>query len=147
MSPRSLRFSAALSFAFVLVIGGCQSLRPLSTRSPAGERVITEAQIRATGATSAWEALRRTLPHLGMREDRNGRPSKIYRRGQSSILLDDQPSIYVDGARIADVQRLRQMPASDISRLRFLSGIDGTTRYGTNSGDGVILIQTKGSAL
>ena len=107
-----------------------------------GERVVTAEQVRATGATTAWEVMKRTLRGISFNDDRQGNPKRLSVRGSSSIHLADQPSIFIDGVRVTDFRRLDQMPASDIAEIRYLDGLTGTTRYGTNSGDGVILIYT-----
>ena len=72
-----------------------------------------------------------------------GTPSRIQRRGSSTILLTDQVLIFVDHVRIADVGLLAQMNASDIEQIQVLNGVHATTYYGTNAGDGVILMNTR----
>ncbi|MGH7476494.1 MAG: TonB-dependent receptor [Longimicrobiales bacterium] len=104
---------------------------------------MTEDEIAASGATTLFEALRRTLPGLLVSQGRDGRATGIARRGQSSIELSDRPAVFIDGARIADLVDLNRIPARDVASIRFLNGLDGTTYYGTNSGDGVILVTMK----
>lgn len=87
--------------------------------------------------------MRFTMRSISMKETRHGRPARIERRGNSSIYLDDQVQVFLDGLRIFAYQVLDDMPASDISRIEVLSGVDATTRYGTNAADGVILIYTR----
>jgi len=53
--------------------------------------------------------------------------------------------IFVDGVQVADFRMLGEMPASEIAGMRFMSGIDVSTRYGTGGGNGAILIRTKRS--
>jgi hypothetical protein len=132
----------ALLLLLIPLATGCASLTAAGSGS-GHDSLVTAEEIAQSGASDAWDAIRKTLPHLDLREDRNGRPARMHRRGASSLLLEDRPSIFLDGVRITDVQRLSQIPAFEIAEIRFLSGIDGTTRYGTNSGDGVIVIQTK----
>jgi outer membrane cobalamin receptor len=145
MSMR-LAYPAIASTLLVIFLPACSFHS--SERGAAGsdEHVVTEEEIRASGGTTAWEVMKRTLPGISFRDDRNGNPSRISARGASSILLQDRPNIFIDGIRITDFTRLDQVPASDIAMIRFLNGITGTTRYGTNSGDGVILIYTKNGA-
>lgn len=106
-------------------------------------RFVTGEQVRVSGATTAWEAMKRTIPGISFRDDRHGNPIRMSVRGPSSIHLADAPNIFVDGIRVTDFTRLDQIPASDIEMIRFLNGISATTLYGTNSGDGAILIHTK----
>ena len=45
-----------------------------------------------------------------------------------------------------DLDMLTSIPADNIARIHILSGIDGTTYYGTNTVTGVIMIFTKDGA-
>lgn len=133
----------AFSLALLAALVGCSTL-PISTGTR-GARVVDAARIQQSGASNAWDAMRLTLNGIRFYEDKNGQPSRMEYRGASSMLLADLPSIFIDGIRISDFRRLHGMPAAEIATIRFLTAVDGTTRYGTNSSDGVILIRTKGS--
>ena len=109
-----------------------------------GDRIfITADQIERSGSTTAWEALRKLVPQLTYGEKKSGQPSKLERRGQSSLLLSDAPLVFLDGVRLADFRSLQQLSAATIESIEVLNGIDGTTYYGTNAVSGVILIRTK----
>ena len=108
-----------------------------------GEHLITEEEITATGARTAWEALRRTAPYLNMSERGNGQPALMRRRGKSSILLNDAPLVLLDGVRMPDFRNLESIPAHTIDHMIIIRGIDATTYYGTNAVGGVVLIATK----
>ncbi len=73
---------------------------------------------------------------------RTGENLRIRRRGRSSVYLNDDPRVFIDQVRIADLSVLDGMPAGDIAAIVVLSGLDGTTYYGTNAGNGVVLIFT-----
>ena len=125
-------------------LAGCSVVQASkrSTEAPFG-RVITAAQIERSGATDAWDVLRRSSTSLSLSERGNGEPSRIARRGQSSVFLKDVPRVFVDGMEMSDFRYLRQVPANSIVTMRILTGIEATTYYGTNSGSGVIVIHTK----
>ncbi|HEV2749395.1 MAG TPA: Plug domain-containing protein [Gemmatimonadales bacterium] len=109
-----------------------------------GDRIfITADQIERSGSTTAWEALRKLVPQLTYGEKKSGQPSKLERRGQSSLLLSDAPLVFLDGVRMPDFRNLQQLSASTIESIEVLNGIDGTTYYGSNAVSGVILIRTK----
>ncbi len=112
------------------------------TNAPSGGRVITAEDIAASGAKTAWDAVRLTVPNVQLRENR-GRPTRIQRRGRASIYLDDQVRVMVDNVRVTDIRVLEQVAASDIRTIEVLSGLDATTYYGGTSTSGVILIKTK----
>jgi outer membrane receptor protein involved in Fe transport len=128
------------------VLGGiaCGRSSQDSGRHPGpARRVITAEQIAKTGAKSCWDAVRFTVRSISTRETADGRPLRIERRGNSSVYLDDQVQVFMDGLRIFEFQVLDNTPASDIARIEVLTGLDATTRYGTNAADGVILIYTR----
>jgi outer membrane cobalamin receptor len=110
----------------------------------AGSRIlITEAMIARSGGQTAWEVLRREVPQFAYRENRSGQATGMERRGPSSFLLNDAPMLIVDGARNVDFRSLQQIPASTLFSIEVLTGIEGTTYYGTDAVGGVILIRTK----
>jgi outer membrane cobalamin receptor len=104
--------------------------------------IITQEQIAETGARTMWDALTRTVRYTQFQESGLGKPQRIRRRGSSSIVLTEDMPIFIDRVRVTDIQVLASLPARDIARIQVLSGLNATTYYGTNSGDGVILIQT-----
>ena len=108
-----------------------------------GEQIITEEAIAQSGASTAWDVLKHAAPHLHFREDRNGQPSRMWRRGRGSMVLNESPMVILDGIRVPDFRALDQIPASTIQQISILTGIEGTTYYGTNAMGGVILIRTK----
>lgn len=141
-----VRCLPAVAVLLGLLLPGCAMQRAAVGEDRSGELVVTEEEVRASGATTAWEVMKRTIPRISFVDDARGNPRRMSVRGASSMYLSDRPNIFIDGVRVTEFMRLDQMPASSIATIRFLSGITGTTRYGTNSGDGVILIQTKNGA-
>ena len=121
--------------------------RPVGTEVEEGEEsrgeVFTAEDIAKTGATTAWEAMARLVKYAIFTETSRGEPDRIRRRGASSINLHEDMLVLVDGIRVMDVRSLGDLPAGVIRRIQVLSGLDGTTRYGTGAGDGVILISTR----
>lgn len=141
--PRRRTVCHLLIGAFCVVGSACLPPQTPLARNHNSALLITADEIARSGAKTAWEAIRFTVKHINLQQTANGAPRRILRRGQSSIRLRDEVRIFVDDSRIADVGVLRQIAASDIALIRVLSGLDATTRYGTNSGDGVILISTR----
>jgi outer membrane cobalamin receptor len=104
---------------------------------------IDEDRIQRSGGATAWEVLKREAPVLTYRENRYGQPARFERRGRASILLDNPPMVFVDGVRMSDFKVLDELPVSVLRDIWVLSGIDGTTYYGTDAVSGVILVRTK----
>ena len=126
----------------VAAAGGGARTGAAQSNAPSAGRVITAEAIAASGAKTAWEALRLTVPNVQLRESR-GKPARITRRGKASIYLDDQTRVIIDNVRLSDIRTLEQMAASDILTIEVLSGLDATTYYGGTSTSGVIVIKTK----
>lgn len=133
MRWRSFRRTSAT--VVVVLATGCATANAIHDDND--DRVITAAQIDSSGAHTAWDAVRKLLPQL------NVDAGSINHRGQSSILLTDAVAVILDGARLADYHALADIPADEIETMRFISGTRGTTLYGLNAGDGVLVIVTK----
>jgi outer membrane receptor for ferrienterochelin and colicin len=142
------RMMMAMTAGVVLFGTGC-SVRPITggtdgSPSPRGRTVDAE-DIARSSVRTAWDALQLLGAFLRLEEDKDQRPARMTARGQSSILLDSEPQVVMDGVRLVEYTVLRGMNANVIERIEFLTGPEATTRYGTNSGHGVILITTRTS--
>ena len=137
-------FVVTVSAAVSLSACAGRQYRPADSR--AGVQVITAEQIARSGASTAWDVLKREAPTLTLRDTRGGRPASAGRRGRSSIVLQDAPLVVLDGVRLTDFRALDGIPAVTILTISVYTGIEGTTYYGTNAVSGVIVIQTKDGA-
>jgi vitamin B12 transporter len=138
------RFVFALLSIIVAIVPACgPSASHGSQNFPAAGRLITMDQIERSGGRTAWDVLKREAPMFLFSEDRNGRPSRLGRRGRASIILDDSPLLFVDGIRWVDFKGLADLPASSLFSIWLLSGAEGTTYYGTDATAGVIVIRTR----
>ncbi len=142
MTARQRRLVWSLS---LVSVAGCIHPRPMRPgEDHSGATLyLTQEQIERCGALNAWEALERLAPQFTFREDRNGQPSKLERRGHTSILLSDAPRVFVDGTELVDFRSLTTIGANTLLSIEILSPLDGTTYYGSNAVSGVILIRTK----
>ena len=126
-----------------LLLGCGPAVRNETSHVPAGTFLITAEQIEKSGAHTAWQALKQNAPMLNLRDDSNGRPASITRRGRSSLLLDDSPMVMLDGVRLPDFHALDTIEAQSIITILIYDGVEGTTYYGTDAVSGVIVIKTK----
>ncbi len=133
------------AIVFAASLPACHTMHSPAARgaNAPGSRVITEEQIERTGARSAWDLVRATVPFTQFSETRQGLPTRMRRRGKSSIFLNDDIRILLDGAPLEDITPLRDIPAFDVATIEIVSGIDATTRFGTNYGSGAVIIHTK----
>lgn len=131
--------------AAATLLAGCGGHRAPAGKlaDPTSGRTVTADMIEQSGAKTAWDALRFTVPNFGFRETPRGTPARVAHRGRSSMLLDDQPRVILDGTRLTDFHVLDQIPARDVLSIHVMSGIDGTTYHGTGAGNGVIIIRTR----
>lgn len=146
MPTRSLAYLATITALTIpAATAGCGAARSQSDgeqRSQSSTLITTE-QIAASGATTAWEALRRTVTNYTFRETGSGAPLRISHRGRSSMNLSDRPIVLLDGVQLSEIRVLQQIPASDLASIEVFSGISATTYYGTNANNGVISIRTR----
>jgi len=130
----------------VIGLAACGASRSQSPNAASVPRdlgtLITQEQIAASGARTAWDALRLTVKSIQLRETR-GNASRIQRRGRSSIYLDDQVRVVLDNVRVSDLQMLQQIAASDIATIQVLNAMDATTYFGGTSASGVVIITTR----
>src|SRR5712692_9347144 len=137
------RRSLLLSSLLLAACGPSVAKRHIGYETRAGEIVIDQDAIERSGANSAWEVIKRAAPQFSTAETRNGQPTRLTRRGRSSVLLNDAPLLFIDGIRTVDFRALEYIPAKTIFQIDILNGIEGTTYYGTNAVGGVILVRTK----
>jgi outer membrane cobalamin receptor len=143
-----MRQAGSTSLALLVVtaaLAACvTSTVPRSEPRPRVE-IITSDDIAKSAYTNAWDLLRGKARRYDFAEDIFGRPRSIkLRRGRSTINMagSDTPMILVDGARLTDIQALRDLPTNAIESIELMNGIKGTASQGTNSSAGVIYIHT-----
>lgn len=124
--------SSVSIIALALIMASCSSVGTGSATSRFSN-VITAEELADVDYMNGLEALRRL------------RPNWLRVRGQGTFSRQASAGIrlYVDGRRRNDIFELERIQTSDIREMRFLTGREATTRYGTDHGDGAILIQTK----
>ncbi|HEX2187389.1 MAG TPA: Plug domain-containing protein [Longimicrobiaceae bacterium] len=136
------------SSPFALLLGGflaACTLAPLSTPADgpvAGGRVVTAEQIRESGARTAWQALERQPGLLRTGTAGGGRVTARGSRAVPGTLAAREPLLVLDGARMADMGILRDVPAESVQSIRVLGAIEGTALHGAAGGNGVVEVRT-----
>jgi len=136
--------SVMVTVVGALLLGGCgtHGARDEARPSQLSGQYVTAEDIRASGASSAWEALKYTV-RTHRFTDYHGVPTRIQSdRGQGSMVLREDPLVFLDGARLTDITILRMIPANNLYSIQVLTGPDATTYYGTSAVAGVILLET-----
>src|SRR5256885_15485050 len=96
------------------------------SNAPSGGRVITADDIAASGAKTALDAVRLTVPNVQLRENR-GRAARIQRRGRARIYLDGQGRGLEDNVRVTDIRVTGQGAGSENIQIRVMYGVDWNT--------------------
>lgn len=92
---------------------------------------ITALDIQALdGVKTAYDAVRALRPQF-----LRARPSGSVRNRQPVPI-----AVYVDGTYRGGTEILTQLQANAVAEIRWLSGTDATTRFGTNHESGAILV-------
>ncbi len=137
--PRS-----AFSFLAVTLVAACATA-PVGDAMAPKERegqIITREDIERSGARDGWEALRWGANHLNFQYTREGSPVRVTHRGVGSFVIDPQVLLIVDGAQMHSLSALENIPAASIEYIQILAARVGVVKYGTNGGNGVIVVQT-----
>ncbi|MEO7997052.1 MAG: TonB-dependent receptor plug domain-containing protein [Gemmatimonadaceae bacterium] len=116
--------------------------------SATGSRVVTREMIVKWNVSDAYQAIERGGGYK-LASSSGGGVSVSQRRGPASIQSKSasSPVLLIDGAMVMDYSMLRQIRASQIERIDFLSPSDATQRFGTtSSGAGAIIVSTRGSS-
>ena len=108
-----------------------------------GGRVVDAEDIAASSARTAWEAMQLLGAFLRLDEDKDRNPARMTSRGRSSILLSSQPLVFLDGVRLVELGLLKEMSAFHVERIEFVTGPSASIRYGTNAGNGAVVITTR----
>lgn len=146
--PRSLALAALAAFSLIQ-LAGCASARPAAQDREElpgvvpGGLLLSQADIVQLRALNAMEAIERANSHLVIARTRANSPVRITQRGIGSLIQNPEILLVVDGARVNRAeQMLLSIPAQSILYIQILTGRDATLRFGSESANGVILVQT-----
>ena len=111
----------------VLTAAACSSTGTTSARRSSSD-VLTAEDLETVGALNCYEAVQRL------------RPSWLRTRGRVSMASQQGIRLYVDGMHRGYVSEMTAIRASAVERMEHLSGPQATSRFGTDHGDGAILL-------
>lgn len=146
-TPRSRGHTRLPFFPTILTLiltAGCATAPLGSGAFPPGRDglLLTREEIAKTGARNAWEAIRLGATHLNIQFPREGSPARVTLRGTDSFLISAEVLLVVDGTQMASLSYLEDIRVENIDYIQILSASEGTIRYGTNAGNGVIVVKT-----
>jgi hypothetical protein len=132
----------------LLTINACASSHSRSTSSPRHDpNLITREDIVRSGARDAFEALRLAHTNITLSEARGqmtlARDVEATSRGRSSLLLSPQMLLVVDDVQRLSVSALHEIPADNVEWIRVMTSLEATPLYGTEGGNGAIVVRTR----
>ena len=137
---------AVVAMVSVLTQEGCASTRSAGGQEPRphDRGLISREDIRRTGATNGWDALKSagTFLSLGEGGSRRGGDVRATSRGRTSFLLSPQLLLVVDNTLMMDLAYLKELRAENIAWIRVLGSVEGTMLYGAYGGNGAVVVRT-----
>lgn len=128
-----MSFGRGLLLLLLAVLSACASPRVSPSRGP-DPQLITEEEVVASFATTAYEVIRSL------------RPNFLTYRGETSFdrrTSRPYPNVYVDDQVFGPISILQSIPASDVSSIRLYRSAEAVTKFGTGNAGGVIAIVTR----
>src|SRR5512140_859822 len=125
--PRLPRVAVSLALC---VSAACAASAP-TNRSKEDITLITREQIQELRFSTAYDAVK------GLRSN------WITNRGPESFRYPSEVQVYLDGVHMGGVATLQDIASPPIQSIRFISGIEATSRWGTDHGKGVIFVSTR----
>jgi iron complex outermembrane receptor protein len=114
--------------------------------APIGVRIITDDEIRYSGASTLAEALNK-LGGVQIRQDLYGGSNPSLDLRGFGMTGDQNTLVLVDGVRVSENElaaaRLSGISLESVERIEILAGAGGAVLYGSNATGGVINIITK----
>ena len=111
----------------VMSVTACASGGSAGSRS-ASSSVITEEELATASELNAYEVVQRL------------RPQWLTTRGPATFSGQQGIRVYVDGISRGFVTELASLRAVSVKSMRYLTGREATARFGTDHGDGAILV-------
>lgn len=73
---------------------------------------------------------------------RTYRPNWLRIRGPDSLRRPGEVQVYFDGTRVGGIENLKSIASSGISFIRWYDGIEASSRWGLDHGNGVIWVSS-----
>ena len=120
-----------VSCAAALLLG-CGSAPGEAGKQPGENRsVLTFEELERSGLQDAFTAIQSLRPHW------------LRRRGPSSINAPQEIRVYLNSNLMGGPSFLRNITIHSVKSIRYLNGMEATSRYGLDHGEGAILIVTQ----
>jgi len=114
-----------ISFVILFSIAAACAGGPKAPAADTGSNVISQSELDAAGPVSAYDAVQRL------------RPAFLRGRGPTSVVnaaARTRPAVFVDATEYGEVESLRTFPASRVQAIRFYTGPEAATKFGSTYG-------------
>lgn len=121
-------------FVLTLVAAlACASSGTAGTAVRRDPNLITEQEIATSAESNLYDVVSRL------------RPMFLKTRGRSTISSggSEYASVFLDGQYFGELGSLRNIVATQIHEIRYLSGPDAVSRYGMRYGSGAVDVRSK----
>jgi hypothetical protein len=118
----------------IAVLAACASTGTPAPASASASNVITRAELDAAGSTNTYDVIVRL------------RPNYLRSRGPTSVMNASARTVavvFVNETEYGDLESLRRFPATRIEEIRYYSGPEATTKFGSPFGAGVIALKPR----
>lgn len=121
------RVLAFASFSLIALLSACQPSVGV-TRPRTGFNVITREQIDSSHATNVYDVIAKLHAEY------------LHDRGAISVLTNqhDRAVVFLNDQEYGILETMRNIPPANVAEIRFFSGTDAVTRFGSQYGGGVI---------
>ncbi len=113
----------------------CGSSSSHARSSPvSGSTAITRAELDAAGSVTAYDAVLRL------------RPNYLRARGPTSVVNASArtvAAVFVNDAEYGDLDSLKRFQASRVEDIRYYSGPEAVTKFGSTYGAGVVAVKLR----
>lgn len=124
-----MRTLRCLAIALLFPLAGCATAGGTGANFGRPD-LLSEEQLRAQSFSTVYDAVQAL------------RPSWLRTRGMDSIRNPGQIQVYLDNIRVGGIGYLSQISAVSVSYIRWYDGIDASSRWGLDHGNGVIFVST-----
>jgi outer membrane cobalamin receptor len=118
--------------AAVLILA-CHRQTPEQSAQRSARNVITQAEIDSTRAANVYDLIARL--HGDFLRDRGKLSIRTDKRDRAVVFMNDQ--------EYGVLETMRNIPPSRISQIRFFTGLEAVSRYGSQYGGGVVLLTSR----
>ena len=121
-----------LQMVLLVQLMACASSGKGGQSSPSN--VISRAELDAAGSATVYDAVLRLRPNFL----RNRGPTSVMNSTARTVAV-----VFVNDAEYGNLESLQRFPASRVEEVRYYSGPEATTKFGSSYGTGVIALRMR----